>query len=201
MIKNIILDFGGVLVDWNPKYLYKTYFGDDTKMEFFLSEICPYEWNAQADAGRSTEEITNERIEQFPQWSKEIKMYFDRWVEMMGEAVPNMYELVKELKSQGYKLYGLSNWSAQTFPLVCDNYPVFSLLDGIVLSGRECMVKPDIAIYKLLLERYGLKGEECVFIDDNPVNAMAGESLGIRGIQFLGAEDLKDKLMTLLEAE
>ena len=198
MIRNIIFDFGSVLVDWNPERLYGPYFNDDAKMRYFLTEICPHAWNAQADAGRSTAEITEERVAVHPEWEKEIRMYFGQWIKMMGEQIPGMQELVEELKNRGYRLYGLTNWSAETFPLVKDNYPVFRLLDGIVVSGEEKIAKPDPGIFSILLQRYGLKPEECLFIDDNPKNVSTGESLGIRGLIFTSAAALKSRLAEVL---
>lgn len=198
MIRNIIFDFGSVLVDWNPERLYGPYFNDDAKMRYFLTEICPHAWNAQADAGRSTAEITEERVAVHPEWEKEIRMYFGQWIKMMGEQIPGMQELVEELKNRGYRLYGLTNWSAETFPLVKDNYPVFRLLDGIVVSGEEKIAKPDPGIFRILLQRYGLKPEECLFIDDNPGNVSTGESLGIRGLIFTSAAALKSRLAEVL---
>lgn len=198
MIRNIILDFGSVLVDWNPERLYRTYFNDDAKMQYFLTEICPHAWNAQADAGRSTAEITEERVAVHPEWEKEIRMYFGQWIKMMGEQIPGMQELVEELKDRGYGLYGLTNWSVETFPLVKDNYPVFRLLDGIVVSGEEKIAKPDPGIFSILLQRYGLKPEECLFIDDNPKNVSTGESLGIRGLVFTSAAALRSRLAEVL---
>ena len=198
MIRNIIFDFGSVLVDWNPERLYGPHFNDDAKMRYFLTEICPHAWNAQADAGRSTAEITEERVAVHPEWEKEIRMYFGQWIKMMGEQIPGMQELVEELKNRGYRLYGLTNWSAETFPLVKDNYPVFRLLDGIVVSGEEKIAKPDPGIFRILLQRYGLKPEECLFIDDNPGNVSTGESLGIRGLVFTSAAALKSRLAEVL---
>ncbi len=198
MIRNIIFDFGAVLVDWDPRRLYVPYFGDAAKADWFLSEICPYEWNAQCDAGRPIVEITAERVALFPEWEKEIRMYFGRWVEMMGDAIPGMEQLVRDYKERGYGVWGLTNWSGETFPLVKDNYPVFSLLDGIVVSGVEKLLKPDPRIYRTLLERYGLQAEECVFIDDNPRNAEGAEAVGIRGLVFQGATQLRKDLDALL---
>ena len=198
MIKNIIFDFGAVLVDWNPHHLYDSYFGDATKAEWFLTEICPYEWNAQCDAGRPIKDITAERVALFPEWEKEIRMYFDHWVDMMGAPIPGMEELVRDYKQRGYGVWGLTNWSAETLPLVRDDYPVFKLLDGYVVSGQEKVVKPDARLYRILLERYGLKAEECVFIDDNPANTAGAEAVGIRGIVFHDASQLRIDLVNLL---
>ena len=198
MIKNIIFDFGAVLVDWNPRYLFVPYFGDADKAEWFLTEICPYEWNAQCDAGRPIKDITEERVAEFPAWEKEIRMYFDRWVDMMGGQIPGMEALVHEYKQRGYGVWGLTNWSAETFPLVRDDYPVFKLLDGYVVSGEEKLLKPDARLYRVLLDRYGLKAEECVFIDDNPNNTAGAEAVGIKGIVFQGVEQLRKQLDALL---
>ena len=198
MIRNIIFDFGAVLVDWDPRRLYVPWFGDAAKAEWFLTEICPYSWNTQADGGRTTAEITAERIALHPEWEKEIRMYYDRWIEMMGAEIPGTEALVRDLKQRGYGLYGLTNWSRETFPLVRDRYPVFGLLDGIVVSGEEMTMKPDPALYRILLDRYGLKGEECVFIDDNPRNAAGGETLGIRGLVFRDAEQVRADLEKIL---
>jgi 2-haloacid dehalogenase len=198
MIRNVIFDFGGVLVDWNPRYLFLSYFADEEKTEWFLTEICPYSWNAQVDAGRTTAELTEERVAQFPEWEKEIRMYYDRWIEMVGDAIPGMEDFVRGLKARGFGIYGLTNWSRELFPLVRDRFPVFNLMDGMVVSGEEGIIKPDPELYRILLDRYGLKGEECVFIDDNPRNATGGEPLGIRGIVFEGADRLREELDTIL---
>ena len=198
MIRNVIFDFGGVLVDWNPRYLFLPYFGDEEKTEWFLTEICPYSWNAQVDAGRTTKELTEERVTQFPGWEKEIRMYYDRWIEMVGDAIPGMEEFVRELRDRGFGIYGLTNWSRELFPLVQDRFPVFKLMDGMVVSGEERIIKPNPELYRILLERYGLKGEECVFIDDNPQNAAGGESLGIRGILYENTGQLRKELARIL---
>lgn len=198
MIRNIIFDFGSVLVDWNPEHLYGPYFNDEAKMKYFLTEICPHSWNAQADAGRRTAEITDERVAMYPEWEKEIRMYFGQWIKMMGGEIPGMREIVAGLKRRGYALYGLTNWSDETFCLVRDEYPVFKLLDGIVVSGEERIAKPDPELFRILLGRYRLKPEECLFIDDNPANVAAGESVGIRGIVFTSPEELKVRLKEVL---
>ena len=198
MIRNIIFDFGAVLVDWDPHHLYIPYFGNAQRADWFLTEICPYEWNTEADGGRLVSEITEERVALFPEWEKEIRMYYGRWIEMMGGAIPGMEALVRDLKARGYGVYGLTNWSRETFPLVRDRYPVFGLLDGYVVSGEEMVKKPDPALYRILLDRYGLKGEECLFIDDNPKNAAGGECLGIRGLVFHDAEQVRADLERIL---
>lgn len=198
MIRQLIFDFGAVLVDWDPRRLYVPYFGDAAKADWFLQEICPYEWNAQVDAGRSPKEVTEERIALFPEWEKEIRLYFDRWIDMMGDAIPGMEELVRDYKARGYGVWGLTNWSWETFPLIRDRYPVFGRLDGFVVSGKEKTVKPEPKIYRILLERYGLKAEECIFIDDNPKNTAGAEAVGIRGLIFRDAAQLRRDLDAIL---
>ncbi len=198
MIRNLIFDFGSVLVDWDPHYLYVPYFGDASKAEWFLTEICPYTWNTQADAGRSLQEITDERVALFPQWEKEIRMYYDRWIEMMGGQIPGMEELVRDYKARGYGVWGLTNWSRETFPLVRHRYPVFDLLDGIVVSGEERTAKPGPELYRILLDRYALQAETCVFIDDSPRNTAGAEAVGIRGLVFRDAAQLRRDLDGIL---
>ena len=191
---NLIFDFGGVLVDWNPRRLFLPYFGDAARTDWFLSNICTYAWNAQVDAGRTTAEITAERVAEFPEWEKEIRMYYDHWIDMMGDAIPGMEQLVRDCKAQGRGVWGLTNWSRELFPLVRDRYPVFGLLDGYVVSGVERTMKPGPQIYRILLERYGLKAEECIFIDDTPANVAGAEALGIQGILFKDAVQLRKEL-------
>ncbi len=198
MIRQLIFDFGGVLVDWNPRYVFVPWFGDTAKAERFLSEICPYDWNAQVDSGRTTAEVTEERVSLFPEWETEIRMYYGRWIEMLHGEIPGMEALVREYKGRGYRIWGLTNWSRELFPLVRNRYPVFDLMDGIVVSGVERVIKPHPELYRILLDRYGLKAEECVFIDDNAANVAGAEAVGIRGILFEGEKLLREKLEELL---
>ena len=134
---NLIFDFGGVLIDWDPHHLYDPYFGDRARADWFLQNICTMEWNTQMDGGKPFAEGIAELSTRFPEWSKEIAMFHSQWTKMVGGPIPGMLELVRELKAAGHRLYGLSNWSAETFPLICDDYPVLKLLDGMVVSGFE----------------------------------------------------------------
>ncbi|MBR4391902.1 MAG: HAD family phosphatase [Bacteroidales bacterium] len=194
MIKNIIFDFGGVLLDWNPHYLYDPYFGDKDKAEWFLTNICTYEWNAQHDNGKPIIEGTAELIAQHPEWEKEIRMYYDDFMKMMGGQILGMEELVRGLKAQGYRIFGLSNWSVETFALVRTVYPVLDLIDDMVISGVEHVMKPDRRIFELALKRFGIEASETVFIDDNPNNVKTANELGIRGIRFQSRERLLSEL-------
>lgn len=201
MIKNIIFDFGGVLLDWNPRYLYKSYFNNDEEMEHFLADICNGEWNIKQDAGRPFAEAVKELQTKFPEYAEAIQMYDDDWEKMLKCELPGSIDLLKELKSMGYGIYGLTNWSAEKIGYAFANYSFFSLFDGIVVSGVEKVVKPDRKIYEILLERYSLKPGECVFIDDNQDNVDMAKVLGINAIRFDNIGNVKEHLETLLNKQ
>lgn len=201
MIKNIIFDFGGVLLDWNPRYLYKSYFNNDEEMEHFLADICNGEWNIKQDAGRPFAEAVKELQAKFPEYAEAIQMYDDDWEKMLKCELPESIDLLKELKSMGYGIYGLTNWSAEKIGYAFANYSFFSLFDGIVVSGVEKVVKPDRKIYEILLERYSLKPGECVFIDDNQDNVDMAKMLGINAIRFDNIGNVKEHLETLLNKQ
>ena len=201
MIKNIIFDFGGVLLDWNPRYLYKSYFNNDEEMEHFLADICNGEWNIRQDAGRPFAEAVKELQAKFPEYAEAIQMYDDDWEKMLKCELPESIDLLKELKFMGYGIYGLTNWSAEKIGSAFANYSFFSLFDGIVVSGVEKVVKPDRKIYEILLERYSLKPGECVFIDDNQDNVDMAKVLGINAIRFDNIGNVKEHLETLLNKQ
>lgn len=201
MIKNIIFDFGGVLLDWNPRYLYKSYFNNDEEMEHFLADICNGEWNIRQDAGRPFAEAVKELQAKFPEYAEAIQMYDEDWEKMLKCELPESIDLLKELKFMGYGIYGLTNWSAEKIGYAFANYSFFSLFDGIVVSGVEKVVKPDRKIYEILLERYSLKPGECVFIDDNQDNVDMAKVLGINAIRFDNIGNVKEHLETLLNKQ
>ena len=201
MIKNIIFDFGGVLLDWNPRYHYKSYFNNDEEMEHFLADICNGEWNIRQDAGRPFAEAVKELQAKFPEYAEAIQMYDDDWEKMLKCELPESIDLLKELKFMGYGIYGLTNWSAEKIGYAFANYSFFSLFDGIVVSGVEKVVKPDRKIYEILLERYSLKPGECVFIDDNQDNVDMAKVLGINAIRFDNIGNVKEHLETLLNKQ
>lgn len=193
-MKNIVFDFGGVLVDWNPHHLYDKYFGSREKAEWFLNNICLYSWNLQMDGGKPFAEGVAELQAEHPEWSEAIAIYHTRWIEMMNGEIEGMASVIRRLKMAGYGVYGLTNWSVETFPMVRDTYPVFQEFDGIVVSGEEHLLKPDAAIYKCLLERYALQAEESLFIDDNADNVVGARNVGMKAIQFTSAEELEREL-------
>ena len=183
-IRNIVFDFGGVLIDWNPRYLYRTYFNNDREMEYFLSHVCTGEWNAEHDRGRTFDEGVRLLEERFPQYSEAIRLYRDGWESMLHGEFPGTVALLMKLKKLGYGIYGLTNWSAETFPIARSKYPVLHRFDGIVVSGQEKLIKPDPRIFGILLERYGLNAGECIFIDDSPANIETAARLGFNTVLF-----------------
>jgi 2-haloacid dehalogenase len=193
-MKDIVFDYVAVLVDWNPHHLYDKYFGSVEKAEWFLNNICLYSWNIQMDGGKPFAEGVAELQAQYPEWSEAIAIYHTRWIEMMGGEIEGMSSLVQRLKAAGYRVFGLTNWSSETFPLVRDKYPIFSLMEGMVVSGEEHLLKPSAAIYNCLLERYGLRAEESLFVDDNLANVEGARAVGMQGVQFISAEELERTL-------
>lgn len=192
----IIFDFGGVLVDWNPRYVYKDYFQDDEKMEWFLENICTDDWNIEQDRGRNLEEATELLVGIYPEWEKEIRMYYGQWETMLKDAIHETVEILLELKKK-YKMYGLTNWSAETFPIALDRFEFFQVFDGILVSGKEKLIKPDEQIFERMMSKFHLKPENCLFIDDNLKNVEASRKFGIQTIHFISPEDLREKLVEI----
>lgn len=182
-LKNIVFDFGGVLIDWNPVYLYRNVFETEEEMNYFLENICRYDWNILQDAGRPLAEGTRLLQEKHPGYRDQIALYYGRWEEMLGGIIEENTRLIKPLK-QKYNVYGLTNWSAETIPLAMKRYDFFADLDGMVVSGEEKIVKPDQALYRILLERYDLKAEESLFIDDNAANIETARQMGFQVVHL-----------------
>ena len=195
MINTIIFDLGAVLIDWNPHYLYRSLFTDEQEMKDFLANICTSDWNEEQDAGRSLQEGTDLLVAQYPEHESNIRAFYSRWIEMLGEPLHDTVEIFRQLKASGkYKIYALTNWSAETFPFALERYDFLNWFDGIAMSGAEKMRKPAPAFYQLLLDRYNVKAAEALFIDDNYRNILAAEKMGIKSIHFTSAEALEGKL-------
>ena len=198
-VKNIIFDLGGVLVDWNPDYVFLDEFGGDRKkMQRFYEEICTFDWNENQDAGYPLAQATEDRVALFPEQEARIRMYYGRWEEMLGDAIDDSVALLKTcVESPTLTTIALTNWSAETFPIALKKFDFLHWFEGIVVSGEEKTRKPFADIYQLALERYSLKASETVFIDDNQRNVKAAEELGIHGIHFQNPTQLKRKLIKL----
>lgn len=195
-IKNIVFDFGGVLIDWNPRYLYRKHFASETEMEDFLTHICSNAWNAAQDRGRPLTEATQLLQRQFPQHHQLIQLFYDEWEQMLGGVITGSEQLLYRLKIK-YPVYGLTNWSAETFPVAQQKYPVLKAFDGIVVSGEEKLIKPDPALFQILLNRYRLIATETLFIDDNTENIATANRLGFITIHFQSPEQLEQSLKQL----
>jgi 2-haloacid dehalogenase len=190
----VLFDLGGVLIDWNPRYLYRQVFGD-AETEFFLGNVCTPPWNLALDGGRPFAEAIREKQESWPDYREAIQWWKTRWEEMLNGPVPGSVEILKELKELGHPVYALTNWSAETFPLARKHYPFLDWFQEIVVSGQEGMVKPDPALYRLAAERCGIPMEGTVFIDDSKVNVDAARALGFDAIRFTGADRLRSDLV------
>lgn len=195
-IENIIFDFGGVLVDWNPRHLYRSYFGNETDMEYFLHTVCTDEWNIEQDRGRSLAEGTRILQEKFPEYHDLIALYYGQWEIMLKSDIQESVLLMYQLKKH-YAIYGLTNWSGETITIAFQRYAFFKDFDGIVVSSEEKVIKPDKRIYQILLDRYNLKAESCLFIDDNLRNVIAAQELGMTAIHYKGSQQLENELIDL----
>jgi 2-haloacid dehalogenase len=194
-IDTIIFDLGGVLIDWNPRYVYRKIFNTEEEVEWFLENVTTPEWNENQDAGYPLHRATEELIAKHPEWEPEIKAYYGRWLEMLGDAIHETVEILQQLKKTGrYKLYALTNWSGETFPHALNRFEFFKLFDGVVVSGEEKMRKPSAEFYKILLDRYKLDPAETIFVDDSLRNVKGAEAVGIAGIHFHNPKQLKEEL-------
>ncbi len=192
MINTIIFDLGGVLIDWNPNYVFdENYFESKEQRDYFFEYICTSDWNENQDAGYPIAKATKEKLAEFPGWEKPIKDFYGRWIEMLGGPIEGTVDIFKKLKeNDALKFYALTNWSAETFPIALERFDFLHWFDGRVVSGEEKMRKPFPEFYQLLLNRYDVKPGSALFIDDNLRNVKAAEELGIKSILFKEASQL-----------
>ena len=202
MIKNVIFDFGNVLIDWNPAYLFLPYFnGDEEKCRFFTDNVCNREWFTRMDRGESMDKCVAELQETYPQYADAVAMFRDRWFEMCNGEIPGMLEIIQNLKKKGVGVYGLTNWPAETYDEAHSRFKTIASIDNIVVSSFVKLAKPEPEIFQLLISRYNLKPEECVFIDDRKDNVDAAIAQGMKGIVFPGTtKELLPILYPLLGA-
>lgn len=194
----IIFDLGAVLIDWDPRYVYRTVFDDEQKIDWFFQNICTSDWNENQDAGRPLQEATDELVDRFPDYENEIRAYYGRWTEMLGGPIHETVNIFRALKEQGtFKFYALTNWSAETFPVALERYDFLQWFDGIVMSGEEKTRKPYPEIYRTLLDRFKVDPSGALFIDDNLRNIKGAELVGIEGIHFRSPEQLINELSAL----
>jgi 2-haloacid dehalogenase len=191
-IKTIIFDLGGVLIDWNPEYLYLDIFGGDrVKMNAFFELVCTMDWNENQDAGYPLAQATEDRIALFPEYEILIKKYYGQWEEMLGEAISGSVQVLKKLiENPKFRVVALTNWSAETFPVALKRFDFLHWFEGIVVSGTEKTRKPYSEIYQITLDRFNIDPSEALFIDDNLRNIKGAKALGINGIHFSTPEEL-----------
>jgi 2-haloacid dehalogenase len=194
-INTIIFDIGGVLIDWNPRYLYRKIFKTEDEITWFMENVCTSDWNEHQDAGRPFAEATAELVARFPEHEAAISAWYGRWTETIGGHISGTVDILEDLKKEkNHRLYALTNWSAESFPWAFENFKFLSLFEGIVVSGTEKTRKPFPEFYKILLDRYNVDPATALFIDDSARNVEGARKVGLNTIQFLSAGQLREDL-------
>jgi 2-haloacid dehalogenase len=183
-IRAVVLDFGGVVVDWDMRHLFRKVFADEAQMEYFLAHVLTQAENHRCDAGVPLAQVVAETSERHPEYAHALEAWRDRWIETVPAMIPGAEELVDDLRAAGYLVLGLSNFSAETFPMCRAGYPVFERFDDIVISGDVGVAKPGLEIYLLLCERNGIEPGQAVFLDDSPVNVDGALAVGMQALHF-----------------
>jgi 2-haloacid dehalogenase len=197
-VDTIVFDLGGVLIDWNPRYLYRKIFKSEEEITWYMENICTSEWNDQQDAGRSFEVATAELLAVYPEHEVPIRAWYERWQESIGGAITGTVAILDEIRQQRkYKLYALTNWSAETFPWALDNFEFLHWFEGIVVSGREKTRKPFADIYDILIKRHVIEPKSALFIDDNVRNIHGAQVAGLQTIRFESPEQLRQELVEM----
>jgi 2-haloacid dehalogenase len=187
----LIFDLGGVVLDWNPRHLYRKLIPDEVAREWFLTEVCSPAWNLQMDTGKPSAEAVAELSARFPDQAGLISAYWDRWPEMLGGPIPGTSELVAELAKSGRELYAISNFNGEVWPATMDAFPVLNSFKDIVISSFVGVCKPDPRIFALALRRFGVAAADCLFIDDVAANVDGAKAAGIAAVQFTSAAALR----------
>jgi 2-haloacid dehalogenase len=193
-ITAVVFDIGGVLLDWNPRHLYRSVFDEPDEADRFLREVCTFEWHVQHDRGTPMDETIPHLVAQHPHYASEIEAWRDRYIDMVAGYIDGMVELLTTLRDAGVAIYALSNMPSEMMPRLRLAYPVMDEFAGVIVSGDELVMKPDPRIYRLLTERFGLRPEHTVFVDDMPANVDAAWQLGFRAVRFESAPQLRAAL-------
>ncbi len=191
---NVVFDLGMVLIDWDPRHLYRKVFKSETDMEWFLAHVCHGEWNLEQDKGRSFDEAVAEATARHPNHATEIAMYRDRWMEMVPGAILGTVDILEALHKKGTPLYAITNWNGDTFRATRSRFPFLELFKDIAVSGDEKILKPEPEIFHLLARRNGIKLADSIFIDDSLKNVKGAEAVGMKGHHFTSPEKLKTDL-------
>jgi len=194
-VEAVLFDLGAVLIDRNPRYLYRPLFkGDDVAMERFLEEIVPNWWNREIDAGKPFADAVAERIREFPEHAQMISLWKDRWEAMLQDAIHDSVGILAKLRSRGYRLCALTNWSAETFPLARQRFGFLEWFEDIVVSGEVGLAKPDPRIFALTIDRCRLNPPHTLFVDDSLHNVDAGRNAGLHALHFHSPAGLRSDL-------
>jgi 2-haloacid dehalogenase len=193
----VVFDVGNVLIRWNPRNLYRKLFEDDERLEWFLAHVCDDAWNVEQDRGRSWADAVTERIARHPEWASHIRAFDERWQEMIAGPIEHNVVVLQRLRAAGVPTYAITNFSREKFAETCERFPFLGGFDGVVVSAHEGLLKPDPAIFRLFLARYGLAGGSCVFIDDSDDNVRGARAAGMRAIRFVEGLDLATALRGL----
>ncbi len=196
-IEAVVFDLGGVLIDWDPRHLYRKLFDGEEAMERFLREVCNDAWNEKQDAGRKLSEATETLIAEHPGQAEMIRAYYDRWPEMLAGPLPRTVAVLADLKEAGIPLFSLTNWSAETFPIAFKRFDFLHWFDDIVVSGAEGVIKPDRRCFDILVGRSGLPAASLIFVDDRMDNVVEAQNAGLEALQFTTADQLRQDLRAL----
>ena len=193
----VVFDLGGVLIDWDPRHLYRRLFDDPDEMEAFLEEVELAEWNSRQDAGGSWIDAIEQLATTHPERRELIEAFHRRWPETLAGEIPGTVDILEELRAAGVRIFALSNWSAETFPVALERFPFLGWFDGIVISGEVGVIKPDPRIFERLLDRFGVEARDAVFVDDSAANVAATGRLGFHAVRFTDPAALRVELVRL----
>ncbi|HYD98396.1 MAG TPA: HAD family phosphatase [Alphaproteobacteria bacterium] len=196
-VTTVVFDVGGVLLDWDPRYLYRHLLPDDAAVEHFLSTVCTNDWNLRQDAGRLWDEAVAELTAQHPHHAELIAAYHHRWPEMLNGAIQGTVDILEALRAKGTPLYAITNFSTEKWALAQEMFPFLRGFRGVTVSGVVKLIKPDPAIYRHFFDSFGVDPATAVFIDDNPANVVASQEAGMRAIRFRSPEQLRAELLAL----
>jgi FMN phosphatase YigB (HAD superfamily) len=196
-IKAVVFDLGGVLLDWDPRYLYRTLIADPGEMAIFLGRICTPEWHLAHDLGADTEQSCQQLAAAHPELADLIMAWSERSEEMIAGQLDAAISVLADVRAAGFRCLALSNMEADKFVLRQARFGFFAHFDGCVISGIEGFAKPDRRIFEILLDRYDLEAGATVFIDDRAANVAVARELGIAALQYRGAEQLRCELRGL----
>ena len=196
-IDTVVFDIGKVLIEWDPRHLYRDLIAEEAVMERFLAEVCTPAWNLEQDRGRPWAEAIADLSARFPDQAHLVRAFREHWIRMVPGFVPGTVDLLEALRARGVPLYAITNFAADTFEECLRHYPVLGRFQDIVVSGREGILKPDPAIYRLLLDRNGLDAARCLFIDDSAPNVRGAQAVGMRAHHFRDAATLETALHDL----